>query len=123
MQIIAYVVRVPAPLATSDVFTALAEPRRRAIMDELVGGELPVNDIVERTTLDQPTVSKHLRVLREAGLVHVRRDGRQRLYTVNGTPLRDLHEWATKFDRFWDTQLDGIKRLAESSRRNKGTTP
>lgn len=105
---------MPPPSATTDEFAALAEPRRRLIMDRLIEGELAVNGIVERTPMDQPTVSKHLRILREAGLVHVRRDGRRRLYAVNGEAIKRMHDWAARFEAYWTNQLGVIKELAEA---------
>ena len=78
---------------TADAFNAVAEPRRRQILDVLAGGERPVNDLVELLGLAQPQVSKHLRVLREVGVVDVREDGRQRLYRLNGRALKPIHDW------------------------------
>ncbi len=79
--------------ATTDAFHAVAEPRRRQILDLLAAGERPVNDLVELLGLTQPQVSQHLRVLREVGLVHVRDAGRQRLYRLDPTPLKAIHDW------------------------------
>ena len=98
---------------TSDAFNAVAEPRRREILDLLARGERPVNDVVEMLGLGQPQVSKHLRVLREVGLVSVRGSGRQRLYKLNAERLRPIHEWIRTFEPFWDHQLDRIKARAE----------
>jgi DNA-binding transcriptional ArsR family regulator len=95
---------------TSDAFNAVAEPRRRQILDLLALGERPVNDVVESLGLTQPQVSKHLRVLKEVGLVSVRGLGRQRLYRLNGGRLKPIHDWVKSFERFWDESLD---RLAE----------
>ena len=81
---------------TTDAFNAVAEPRRRQILDVLSGGELPVNDVVQRLGLSQPQVSKHLRVLREVGAVDVREDGRQRFYRLNGEALKPIHDWITR---------------------------
>ena len=80
---------------TTDAFNAVAEPRRREILDLLVDGELSVNEIVERLGMSQPQVSKHLRVLREVGLADVREQGRQRVYRLNGQPLKSIHDWVT----------------------------
>src|SRR5690349_24650437 len=90
---------------TSDAFNAVAEPRRRDILSFLALEERPVADIVASLDLPQPSVSKHLRVLRDVGLVHVRRDGRQKLYRTNAEAIRPLHEWAATFERFWRHQL------------------
>src|SRR5271155_2834597 len=98
---------------TSDAFNAVAEPRRRQILDLLCGGERPVNDVVASLGLAQPQVSKHLRVLRSVGLVSVRGSGRQRLYKLNAEGLKPIHEWARTFEKFWDHQLDRIKMRAE----------
>jgi DNA-binding transcriptional ArsR family regulator len=98
---------------TSDAFNAVAEPRRRQILDLLALGELPVNDVVASLRLAQPQVSKHLRVLREVGLVSVRGVGQQRLYKLNADRLKPIHDWVRTFERFWDHQLDRIKERAE----------
>ncbi len=98
---------------TSDAFNAVAEPRRRAILNYLAPRERPVGDIVASLGLEQPSVSKHLRVLRDVGLVHVRRDGRRMLYRANAGALRPLHEWTGRFERFWRHQLIRVKERAE----------
>lgn len=98
---------------TSDAFNAVAEPRRREILDHLATGERSVNDLVVRLRLEQPSVSKHLRVLRDVGLVRVRRHGRQMLYQANGDGIRPLHEWTKTFERLWTHQLTRIKERAE----------
>ena len=98
---------------TSDAFNAVAEPRRRQILDLLARGERPVNDLVATLGLTQPQVSKHLRVLREVGLVNVRGAGKQRLYKLDAERLKPIHEWVRAFEPFWDHQLDRIKELAE----------
>jgi DNA-binding transcriptional ArsR family regulator len=99
---------------TSDAFNAVAEPRRREILSYLALRERPVGDIVATLALGQPSVSKHLRVLRNVGLVHVRREGRQRLYRTNAAAIRPLHEWAGTFERYWRHQLSRIKERAEA---------
>jgi DNA-binding transcriptional ArsR family regulator len=99
---------------TSDAWNAVAEPRRREILDYLALGERQVGEIVAALRIEQPSVSKHLRVLRDVGLVRVRRDGRRMLYRVNGEALRPLHEWAGQFERFWRHHLDRIRERAES---------
>jgi DNA-binding transcriptional ArsR family regulator len=106
---------MPRAATTSDVFNAIAEPRRRDILDYLAQSERPVGDIVAALGLEQPSVSKHLRVLRDVGLVHVRRDGRQILYRTNAEGIRPLHEWTSRFERYWRRQLIRIKERAERS--------
>jgi len=98
---------------TSDAFNAVAEPRRRDILSYLALQERPVGDIVASLGLEQPSVSKHLRVLRDVGLVRARRDGRQMLYRVNADAIRPLHEWTSTFERFWRHQLLRVKERAE----------
>src|SRR5215472_11693468 len=102
---------------TSDAFNAIAEPRRRDILSLLVAQVRPVNDIVASLGLPQPSVSKHLRVLWEVGLVEVRRDGRQMLYRTNASAIRPLYEWARTFERYWQHQLARIKERAEANER------
>src|SRR5215813_10807480 len=99
---------------TSDAFNAVAEPRRRDILILLAADERPVSDIVATLNLPQPSVSKHLRVLLEVGLVDVRRDGRRMLYRTNADAIRPLHEWTATFERYWRHQLTRIKERAES---------
>ncbi len=98
---------------TSDVFNAVAEPRRREILIFLLDRERPVTDIVEQLNLDQPSVSKHLRVLHEVGLVRMRRNGRHRFYQTRADGIRPLHEWASTFERYWSHQLLRVKQRAE----------
>jgi DNA-binding transcriptional ArsR family regulator len=98
---------------TSDAFNAVAEPRRRQILSYLADRERPVGEIVEALKLDQPSVSKHLGVLRDVGLVRVRRNGRHRFYRTNADAIKPLHEWAGTFERFWRHQLVRVKELAE----------
>ncbi|HEU5183484.1 MAG TPA: metalloregulator ArsR/SmtB family transcription factor [Gemmatimonadaceae bacterium] len=93
---------------TTDAFNAVAEPRRRQILDVLAEGERPVNDLVEMLGLAQPQVSKHLRVLREVGLVDVREDGRKRLYRLNGLPLKPIHDWVKSYEESWNERFDGL---------------
>jgi len=99
---------------TSDVFNAVAEPRRREILTLLVVKELPVGAIVTALRLDQPSVSKHLRVLRDVGLVNVRRNGRHKFYSTNAQAIRPVHEWAETFEQYWKNQLNRIKERAEA---------
>ena len=105
---------MPRAATTSDVFNAVAEPRRREILSFLAGEERSVLDIVDAIELEQPSVSKHLRVLRDVGLVSTRRDGRQVLYSVNAEAMRPIYEWAIPFERMWRRQLNAIKRRAEA---------
>ena len=100
---------------TSDPFNAVAEPRRRLILTYLADNERQVGDIVAAVGLDQPSVSKHLGVLRRVGLVHVRRNGRHRLYRTNAEAIRPVHEWTETFERYWRHQLERIKERAEAS--------
>lgn len=98
---------------TSDAFNAVAEPRRREILNYLALQERPVSEIVEAMGWEQPSVSKHLRVLRDVGLVAVRRDGRQKFYRTNAAAIQPLHEWTGTFERFWRHQLARVKERAE----------
>lgn len=99
---------------TADVFNAIAEPRRREIIGLLAGGEAhAVNDLVDRLRMSQPTVSKHLGVLRKVGIVSVSKQGQQRLYRLNAQELKPVHDWVKTFERFWSQQLDRIRLRAE----------
>ncbi len=98
---------------TADVFNAMAEPRRREILDVLSHGELPVNDLVERLGLAQPQVSKHLRVLREVELVVVRDEGRQRLYRINGPALKPIYDWVKPYERSWSERFDRLDAVLD----------
>ena len=98
---------------TSDAFNAVAEPRRREILIYLAASERPVDDIVSAIGLAQPSVSKHLKVLRDVGLVRMRCQGRQKLYQTNAEAIRPLHEWAATFERYWQHQLNRVKERAE----------
>jgi DNA-binding transcriptional ArsR family regulator len=104
---------------TADTFNAVAEPRRRAILDALGGGERSVNDLVEALGLAQPQVSKHLRVLREVGAVDVRDDGRRRLYRVNGQALRPIHDWVVSFEQLWTERFDRLDDVLEDLKREE----
>src|SRR5262245_19105785 len=104
---------MPQAATSSDAFNAVAEPRRRDILDFLAAREHPVGDIVASLGLAQPSVSKHLRVLKVVGLGDVRRDGRQMFYRTNAAALRPLHEWSRRFERYWRNQLIGIKERTE----------
>src|ERR1700712_6112146 len=100
---------------TSDAFNAVAEPRRRDILIYLADAERPVGDIVAALNLEQPSVSKHLRVLKDVGLVRMRCQGRQKLYRTNADAIRPLHEWTPTFERYWQHQLLRVKELAEAT--------
>jgi DNA-binding transcriptional ArsR family regulator len=99
--------------SNSDAFNAVAEPRRRDILAFLADRERPVGDIVAALEMVQPSVSKHLRVLREVGLVEMRQDGRRKLYRTNAAAIRPLHEWTGEFERFWRRTLNRVKERAE----------
>mgnify|MGYP001551736344 CR=1 FL=1 len=99
---------------TSDAFNAVAEPRRRDILSFLALSERPVGEIVDALEMGQPSVSKHLKVLREVGLVRVRREGRQMYYRTNAAAIRPLHEWTGYFEKLWQHQLLRVKERAES---------
>jgi DNA-binding transcriptional ArsR family regulator len=98
---------------TTDAFNAVAEPRRRLILDVLAGGERPVNDLVRELGLAQPQVSKHLRVLRDVGAVDVREHGRQRLYRLNGRALKPIHDWVSNYERTWAERFDRMDAVLE----------
>jgi DNA-binding transcriptional ArsR family regulator len=108
---------MPRAATTSDAFNAVAEPRRRDILSYLAAQERPVGDIVTALGIAQPSVSKHLRVLHDVGLVYVRRDGRQMFYRTNAEAIRPLHEWTGEFKRFWHLQLIQVKERAEANAR------
>jgi DNA-binding transcriptional ArsR family regulator len=98
---------------TSDAFNAVAEPRRREILNYLALQERPVGEIVDALEMEQPSVSKHLRVLKDVGLVYARREGRQMFYRTNAEAIRPLHEWTETFERYWQRQLIRVKERAE----------
>jgi DNA-binding transcriptional ArsR family regulator len=101
---------------TSDPFNAVAEPRRRHILEFIAAGERSVTEIADALELGQPSVSKHLQVLRDVGLVTVRRDGRRTMYRANAGVLRTIHDWSALFERHWRGQLRRIKAHAEEER-------
>jgi DNA-binding transcriptional ArsR family regulator len=104
---------------TTDAFNAVAEPRRRDILNLLADGERPVNDLVVELGLAQPQVSKHLRVLREVGLVEVREEGRQRLYRLQGRQLKPIHDWVKRFERSWNERFEALDELLEELERKE----
>jgi DNA-binding transcriptional ArsR family regulator len=99
---------------TSDVFNALAEPRRREILSFLADSEKPVGEIVDALAMEQPAVSKHLAVLREVGLVRVRQAGRSRMYRTDSDAIRPLYDFAKTFEKYWTHQLLNVKKRAEA---------
>src|SRR5262245_6114699 len=105
---------MPRAATTSDAFNAVAEPRRREILTFLAVQERPVGDIVVALRLRQPSVSKHLRVLKDVALVQARREGRKMFYRTNADGIRPLHEWTGEFKSFWRHQLNQIKERAEA---------
>src|SRR5215213_4414700 len=105
---------------TADAFNAVAEPRRRQILDALAGGERPVNDLVRELGLGQPQVSKHLRVLREVGVVDVREHGRQRLYRLNGPALKPIHDWVKTYEQTWSERFDELDRVLDDLKEEEG---
>jgi DNA-binding transcriptional ArsR family regulator len=104
---------------TTDAFNAVAEPRRRQILDLLAGGELPVNDLVHRLGVAQPLVSKHLRVLREVDVVQVRDEGRQRLYRLNGHALKPIYDWVKSYERAWSERFDQLDVVLDELKRDE----
>jgi DNA-binding transcriptional ArsR family regulator len=104
---------------TTDAFNAVAEPRRRQILDLLASGEASVNELVERLGLAQPQVSKHLRVLREVGLVEVRDVGRQRMYRLNGRSLKPIHDWVTAYEQLWNERYEQLDVLLDELKDNE----
>jgi len=115
---------MPRAPTTLDPFNAVAEPKRRRVLEVLAEGERPVNDLVESLQWPQPQVSKHLGVLKKVGLVSVRQVGRQRFYRLNGQLLKPIHEWVKTFEKFWRHQLERIKARAEQkARQSQGPHP
>ena len=119
MSISVYNGAVARAATTTDAFNAVAEPRRRQILDVLAGGERPVNDLVAQLHLAQPLVSKHLRVLREVGLVGVRDHGRQRLYRLDGQALKPIHDWVKNYERSWSQRFDRLDVVLEELKETK----
>ena len=105
---------------TADAFNAVAEPRRRQILDVLTGGEHAVNDLVTLLGVTQPQVSKHLRVLREVGLVDVRDEGRQRMYRLNGRSLKPIHDWVKSYEQTWSERFDALDVVLEDLKKEEG---
>ena len=120
MLIIEYIRAVARSSTTSDVFNAIAEGRRREVLDVLIAGEKAVGAIVNELSMSQPQVSKHLRVLSEVGLVRCRAEGRRRLYRLEPERLRPLHEWVVKYEQAWNDRMDRmddyLKELQQGER-------
>ena len=108
--------RIPT---THDPFNAVAEPKRRQVLEVLGRQELSVNDIVQKLGWNQPMVSKHLGVLKQVGLVSERRVGRQRLYRVNAERLRPIYEWVAPFERYWSESFDRLDEILEEMKKEK----
>jgi DNA-binding transcriptional ArsR family regulator len=98
---------------TTDAFNAVAEPRRRQILDALADGDRRVNDLVSLLDISQPQVSKHLKVLREVGLVRVRQEGRERVYRLDGRSLKPIHDWVGTYERMWSERFDALDEVLE----------
>lgn len=109
--------------ATGDVFHAVADGTRRRLLDLLAANEWAVQDLASRFHLSQPAVSQHLRVLREAGLVSVRRQGRHRVYSLDPQQLRPVAEWLAHYEKFWDQRPDNLNRNLERSRNSQDLQP
>ena len=107
---------MPRAATTSDPFNAIAEPRRRHILEFIAGEERSVSEIADALDLNQPSVSKHLIVLRDVGLVTARRDGRRTMYRTNAEMLRSINEWSAMFEKYWRGQLRRIKAHAEAQK-------
>jgi DNA-binding transcriptional ArsR family regulator len=105
--------RVARAATTSDAFNAVAEPRRRQIIDLLAHGERPVNDLVQLLGVAQPQVSKHLRILRQVGAVEVRDEGRRRVYRLNGHALRPIHDWVKSYERSWSDRFEALDAVLD----------
>ena len=114
-----YVPAMARAATTADAFNAVAEPRRRQILDVLAGGERPVNELVCALGLTQPQVSKHLRVLREVGAVDVRNEGRQRLYRLNGHALKPIHDWVKSYEASWEERFDELDAVLDDLKRQE----
>jgi len=107
-------VRLMARAATTtDAFNAVAEPRRRQILDVLADGDRRVNDLVDFLDISQPQVSKHLKVLRDVGLVRVRKEGRERVYRLHGRSLKPIHDWVRTYERMWSERFDALDEVLE----------
>ena len=119
MLIWVYIALMARAATTADAFNAVAEPRRRQILDLLAGGERPVNDLVHELGLAQPQVSKHLRVLREVEAVEVRDEGRQRLYRLNGRALKPIHDWVKNYEDSWSERFGELDLVLEDLKKKE----
>ena len=117
MPITEYDLNMARAATTSDVFNAIAEPQRRHILALLKSGEQPVSALAEQTGMTQPSTSKHLRVLREVGLLSDRKAGKQRLYGLDVHGLRSVHEWTGGFERFWNESFDRLDAYVQDLNR------
>jgi DNA-binding transcriptional ArsR family regulator len=120
MPIWVYDARIARAATTTDAFNAVAEPRRRQILDVLADGERPVNELVRLLGLAQPQVSKHLRVLREVGAVEVRDEGRQRLYRLNGHALKPIHDWVKTYEGTWTERFEQLDVVLDELKKEEG---
>jgi DNA-binding transcriptional ArsR family regulator len=119
MPISVYDVGMARAATTTDAFNAVAEPRRRQILDLLAGGERAVNDLVAALAVPQPQVSKHLRVLRDVDLVEVRDEGRQRMYSLNGRTLKPIHDWVSTYQRAWEERFEAMDEVLEDLKQHE----
>lgn len=108
-----YPLHMARQATTTDAFNAVAEPRRRQLLDVLAEGERRVNDLVVRLGLPQPQVSKHLKVLREVGLVDVRQEGRERIYRLDASSLKPIHDWVKDYERMWSDRFDALDEVLD----------
>lgn len=110
---------MPRAATTADAFNAVAEPRRRQILDALSGGEKRVHELVDLVQIPQPQVSKHLKVLREVALVEVRDEGRERIYSLDVRPLKPIHDWLRGYEQMWNERFDALEELLEEMQATK----
>lgn len=103
------------PTASTDIFQAIADPTRRALLDQLRGGEQPVKQLAEPFDVSLPAISQHLQILCEVGLVQMRKAGRQRLYRLNPEPLKEVSDWITNYEEFWQDKLDALGKYLEEN--------
>jgi len=116
-----YAYDVARAATTADTFNAVAEPRRREILDLLATGEHAVNELVEALALAQPQVSKHLRVLREVGAVDVFQDGRRRVYRLNGHALKPIHDWVQRYEQTWSERFEALDDVLEELKQKEAS--
>ena len=103
------------PTASTDIFNAIADPTRRALLDKLREGEQPVKQLAEPFNMSMPAISQHLQILCEAGLVQVKKAGRQRLYRLNPEPLKEVSDWIINYEEFWQEKLDALGKYLEEN--------